>query len=205
MRITMRAYEDFFVSLRAIMEVFDFKAARQYAMSLGLTVACTWIVSFLMFASLFPSLGAQLAYLLGLASIPLVGIRLRRYRQQEPTMTIGKCWWVSWFTFMCCVLLTTAAQYAYLAWIDGGRLCNNVVNMLHSPEVVNAYEAAKATDILESFQRAAAELQGMSVKDFTMGLMSTNMILGLIFSLISLLFLMGSQAGSHRVNSKTFE
>lgn len=185
----------FFVSLHPIMEIFDYKEARRYAMRLGLAVAGTWVVSFLMFATSFPSMWAQLSYLVGLASIPLAGIKIRKYRQQEPSLNILRCAWVAWFTFFCCVLLTTAVQYGYFALIDEGRMCNNIANLLNSPEVEEAYKAMNATQMLENFKIAASELQTMSIKDFVMGLMSTNFLLGFFFAILSLLCLIGSKAG----------
>ena len=167
-------------------------------MQLGLSTAATWIVSFLMFVYLFPSIASQLAYPLGLSSIAVAGVRIRRYRQQEQSLTMLRCWWVSWFTFMCCVLLTTAAQYVYFAWFDNGRLTSSMANMLASEEVRQAYAMMQATDLLENLQRAVEELASIPVRELVMSLMSTNMILGLIFSILTLLCLIGSRPGEKR-------
>lgn len=177
------------------MEMFDYREARRYAMQLGLKVAGTWIISFLMFVYLFPSMVSQLAYLVGLSSIALAGIQIRRYRQQEESLTMLRCWWVSWFTYMCCALLTTAAQYIYFAWFDQGRLMGSMANLLASDEIREVYTQMQATDLLENLQRAVEELAALPVKELVMSLMSTNMILGLIFSILTLLCLIGSQPG----------
>lgn len=173
--------------------MFDYKEARSYAMKLGLFSGAIWIVSFLLFAYTIPSLAAGAAYMLGLASIPLVGIKVRKYRQENAGLTMLRCWWMTWFTFMCTVLLTSAVQFVYFAYLDDGHFFRSLGEILLGRDMEVAYQQAQATDLLEQMKEALAQMGELSAKDITMSFTSQNLILGFIFSGVSLLCLIGSK------------
>lgn len=160
-------------------------------MKLGLAVSMTWIASFLVVVLTFPSGISQLGYLAGLLSIFVVGRELRR-RRQTTSMSFFVCLWVSWLTFLCVVLLTTAAQWLYFACFDKGSFFGSLLTYLNSDEVRQVYQDAQGTAFLEQLQGMMVDMQSLSVKDLVMSFMSVNLILGLLFSLFSLLFLIGT-------------
>lgn len=160
-------------------------------MKLGLYVSLTWIVSFLTVVLAFPSSLSQMGYLLGLLSIVVVGRSLRRSRSVSgwPFVT---CLWVSWFTFLCVVLLTTGAQWVYFALVDDGHFFGSLLSFLSSDEVRQLYSDENGQHFLEQLQSMMVEMQSLSVKDIIMSFMFVNLMIGLVFSMLSLLFLIGA-------------
>ncbi|MBQ0049763.1 MAG: DUF4199 domain-containing protein [Bacteroidales bacterium] len=173
------------------MELINFSELRNYSMKLGLAVSMTWIASFLVVVLTFPSAISQLGYLAGLLSICVVGRELRRCRNAKP-MSFVACLWVSWLTFLCVVLLTTAVQWLYFACFDNGSFFGSLLTYLNSDEVRQVYHDPQGVAFLEQLQGLMVDIQSLSVKDLVMSFMSVNLILGLIFSLFSLLFLIGT-------------
>lgn len=183
-----RKYECFFVTLHAIMETFDYRKARGYAMHLGLVGGGIWAISFFMTVYGFPSMMSNIAPLVGLSSVFVVGNRVRRYREENADVTFLRAWWMTWYTFMCTVLICTIAQYAYFAFLDNGQLCEKMFAMLNSDEIVTAYKEAGATDMLDSMKVMLEDMATIGAKDMTMSAMSFNLMLAFFFSVISAVF-----------------
>ena len=91
------------------MEKYNYDTANRFAMTLGLRVGLVWIVSFILVVLSFPSLFSDLGLMVGLVSLPLVGMNLRRFRRTLQDFTLFRLLWTSWYTFLCGVLLLTAA------------------------------------------------------------------------------------------------
>ena len=182
------------------MEVYDFKEARRYAMQLGLQASLFWIGSFLLFAYTFPSFLSELSMLIGLASAWYVGMKVKRRRQEDRALNGLRCWSLTWLTFICTVLLTTIVQYFYFAVLDGGMMLAKLDQMFSSPQIVELYRQSQATDMLEQLQVSIHEMQSLTVRELMMSFMTTNLLLGFIFSLLSLLCIIGTKAGQKRRN-----
>lgn len=169
------------------MEKFNYNEAKDVAMRLGLVAGAMWIASFYGFVYGFPGGWAEVAYLLGMASVPVMGMRLRRIRRSTPQMTLGQVWWVAWFTFMCAMLLTTAAQYVYFGWLDHGRLVGGILQLLQDEKVVAAYTEAGGSEMLGQLTEGVKALGEVSTRELVMSFMSSNMMIGLIASILSTL------------------
>lgn len=180
------------------METFDFKEARSKAMQIGLLGCAFWSGSFLLFVYTFPSFISELSTVLGLSSVAVVGGIVRRLRQENASMNTLRCWWMTWFSFMCTVLLTTAVQYMYFAWLDNGRIWAKMGSLFASKEVVEVYTQAGASDMLEQIQQLISEMPSLPVRDVVMSLMTSNLFIGFIFSVLSLLFIIGTRAGEKK-------
>ena len=113
-------------------------------------------------------------------------------------MNTLRCWWMTWFSFMCTVLLTTAVQYMYFAWLDNGRIWAKMGSLFASKEVVEVYTQAGASDMLEQIQQLISEMPSLPVRDVVMSLMTSNLFIGFIFSVLSLLFIIGTRAGEKK-------
>lgn len=180
------------------MEGFNFKAARTFAMELGLRCGIVWIASFLLFVLSFPSMWAELAMMIGLSSVALIGFNLRRARKMNASLNVLRCWWISWFSYLCGVLLTTAAQYFYFAVIDKGELWMKLESLFRSDVLIQAYRELGAESTLEQLQRMASEMHTLPVRDVVMSLMMSNLFIGFVFGALSLLFIVGTRAGESR-------
>lgn len=175
------------------MDKFNYNEAKDVAMRLGLIAGGMWAVSFLLFVYTFPGAMAEVGYLLGMASVPVMGMRMRRLRRSVPGMTLGQVWWVAWFTFMCAMLLTTAGQYVYFGWLDNGRLVEGILAMLQDEQVVKAYTEAGGTEMLQQLTDGVKALGEVSVRELVMSFMSSNMMIGLIASIIATLCAIGAK------------
>lgn len=175
----------FFVTLQTIMDTFDYRKARAYAMHLGLVGGAIWAASFLLTVYGFPSMMSNIAPFIGLSSIFVVGNKTRRYREENADVTFLRAWWLTWYTFMCTVLICTIVQYVYFAFLDNGQMCEKMFTMLNSEEIVNAYKEVNATDMLDQMKLVLEDMAIISAKDMTMSAMSMNLLLAFFFSVIS--------------------
>lgn len=108
--------------------------SRAYAAWYGVQVGLCWILSFgLTMWSLREPLAGNFALLIGLGSIPLGVWLLRDFRTRVADLSARRAWHMSWMMFLCAALLTTAAQYVYFAYLDGGMLARAYGEMLNNP------------------------------------------------------------------------
>ncbi len=175
----------------SIMEQFDYRNAQRYAMQLGLVTSPFWSGSFLMCMYTFPSLLTDVGTLLGLSSLVFVGMKLRRLRRECGGVSVLRCLWLSWYTFMCTVLLTTAVQYIYFAFLDNGRMYARFESFFSSKEVEGLYTQMQMQDVLTQMQELVHQFGEVTVRELVMSFMSMNIMLGVLFSLMSLLFIVG--------------
>ena len=174
------------------MEKYNYDTANRFAMTLGLRVGLVWIVSFILVVLSFPSLFSDLGLMVGLVSLPLVGMNLRRFRRALQEFTPFRLLWTSWYTFLCGVLLLTAAQYAYFAFFDKGQLLQRMTDLYTSPEMTEALRQAGAADMLDMIHESLELMGEMTTKEMMMGFLFMNMFLGLAFSLLAMLFTIGA-------------
>lgn len=190
----MRVCEFFFVPLHTIMEMYDYGLSRRFGMALGLRVGIMWIASFLLVVYTFPSLFVDLGIGLGFLALPLAGMNLRRFVQHVDGCVGFRAFWTSWFTYMCAMLVTTAGQYLYFAFLDGGRFVNNLVEMYSSKEVVELNEKLMgSSDMLAQMQQSLEQMQGMSTKETMMMFLFVNIMAAAIFSGFTMLFTIGAK------------
>lgn len=185
------------------MDKFNYNEAKDVAMRLGLIAGGMWAVSFLLFVYTFPGAMAEVGYLLGMASVPVMGMRMRRLRRSVPGMTLGQVWWVAWFTFMCAMLLTTAVQYVYFGWLDDGRLMEGILTMMQDEEIVKAYGAAGGAEMLTELTEGIRTLGEVSVRELVMSFMSSNMMIGLVASVLSTLMTINAKNNGYNGISPT--
>lgn len=174
------------------MEKFNYNEAKDVAMKLGLLAGFMWAASFLVFVYSFPGSMAEVGYLVGMASVIVIGMRLRRLRKSVEGMSLMNTWWVAWFTFMCAMLLTTAVQYVYFNWFDEGRMLEGIMTLLQDEKVVSVYTEAGGKEMLEQLTKSINELADLSIRQLVMSFMSSNMMMGLIASILSTLMTIGS-------------
>lgn len=175
------------------MEKYDNELATRFAMNLGLRVGLVWIVSFCIVVFTFPSFLSEVGLLTGLMALPIAGLSLRRLKSMVEDITTWRLAWVSWYTYMCAVLLLTAAQYVYFAFLDKGRLLRNMTELYSSPETTEALQQAGATDMLNVIQESLEQMGEMTTKDMMMGFLLMNMMMGVAFALLSMLFTIRSK------------
>lgn len=175
-----------------MMTKFNYMEAKEDAMQLGLLTGCLWIASFALVVYNLPSVLAEIGYILGIASIPFVGLRLRKLRTLVCEMTLGRTLWVAWFTFMCAILLLTMAQYIYFAFLDNGRFVENILAMLSAKEVVDAYTEVGGAEMLEQVTESIKMLADTSVRELVMSFMTSNLMVGLGGSLVAALMTLGA-------------
>lgn len=175
------------------MEKFNYNEAKDVAMKLGLVAGGMWLVSFYGFVYSFPSGMAELSYLLGMASVPVIGMKLRRIRSVVEGMSLMNAWWVAWFTFMCAMLLTTAGQYIYFGWLDNGRLVEGILTLLQDEQVVKVYSEAGGAEMLSQLTEGVKSLSEVGIRELVMSFMSSNMMIGLIASILTALMTIGTK------------
>lgn len=169
------------------MEKFNYNEAKDVAMRLGLVAGTIWVASFLMVVYGYRGVMGEVGYLLGMASVPMIGMRLRRIRRSLEGMTLMNAWWVAWMTFMCAMLLTTAAQYVYFQWLDDGRMVEGILSLLRDEQVVKAYSEAGGQEMLGQLTSAVEQLGLLDVRELVMSFMSSNIMIGMLASILAAL------------------
>ena len=108
---------------------------RSYAAWYGLWLGICWSASFLLtMAGLTNPFAGNIAFLVGLLSLPLAVWMLRNFGQLIAPLSLTKAWYMAWLMFAAAALITTAVQYIYFAYFDDGRLMQAYTDILSQPE-----------------------------------------------------------------------
>ncbi len=117
------------------MNTFTTGQARDYAARLGLLAGALWVASF--YCSIYglgDALLGNVGIWLGLISPFIVGMNLQTLRRRGIEVPYRRLWYMAWLTFLYATLLTTAAQFIYFRYLDGGHLVNAYSELLQQPE-----------------------------------------------------------------------
>ncbi len=162
----------------------DYEQLKAFARIDGALVGGLWILSFACFVGEFydPSFGI-LAFLLGAGSIIFATIRLRLFRDKvlDGCISFRRAFGYGMFTFAYAALLMCAAQYVYFQFIDHGFIISRYTEMVSTPEfkaLMTAY-GIKQTEM----NVALDTLANLRPIEIAMQFLTTNIIMGVIFSL----------------------
>lgn len=174
------------------MKKYNFNEANELAMRLGLVAGTMWIASFSLVVWNIPSATMEFGYLLGIASIPVMGMQFRRLRRHVDGMSLRNTWWMSWFTFIYAVLLLTIAQYIYFRWIDNGRMVEGLLALISNPEVTEVYRQMGNEKMLNELKDAVSLMGEAPIKELVMSFMSSNLLIGMLSSFLATFMTIGS-------------
>ena len=163
---------------------------RAYAAWYGVQVGLCWIASFgLSMWSLREPFAGNFALLTGLASIPLGAWLMRGFQTNIAPLTARFAWHMAWMMFLCAALLTTAAQYIYFAYIDGGLLARAYSEMLNNPVYQPLLEKLMPGQDLETMvNEFTAMLYNTSPIQMTMQLAFWNALIATLFAIPTAFF-----------------
>lgn len=164
----------------------DYRAFSAYSRIDGAIVGVMWIISFFCFIGEFqePLLGL-VAIVLGVASVFVEGIRLRKFRDGVfgGYITFGRAMLYSIMVFFYASVLMAVAQYLYFQFIDHGYLINQYVAALSTPEyakVANDVYHVDAKQLVTILQSGVAAMRPIEI---AFQFLTVNVILSIIISL----------------------
>lgn len=162
--------------------------ALELAARLGLLVAASWSISFLVVVINFPSFISDFGYIIGLMSVLIVGRNIRGISSFIMPMNWSQRMLTAMMSFLGGALITTLVQYIYMAFFDHGMFINNMVEITSDPMFTDAIKQAGNADMLTTLNETLKVMQEMTPREFTMNLFSTNMTCVVILSLLASLF-----------------
>ena len=163
----------------------DFRQFTAFARVDGAIIGVMWIVSFFCFIGEFayPVLGF-FAFVLGIGSIAVSAVRLRKFRDNvlDGYIGFGKAVLYSIMIYFYASLLMAGAQYIYFEFFDHGYLINQYVTQLSVPDnaaaVKNVY-GIDAKQVIAILQASMAKLRPI---DIAFQFLTVNVILAIILS-----------------------
>ena len=171
-----------------IHQEYNSELAHNLAARLGLVVGGCWTVSFLIVVLNFPSFLSDLGYLFGLLSIVIVGRNIRGLATFVMPMRWSQRFIIAFLSFMGGTLLTSLAQYLYLAFLDHGHFMNAMLENVTDPTFVKVMKEAGNGELLKTLTENIKQMSEMTPRIFAINLFTTNTTLALVFSLIASLF-----------------
>ena len=114
---------------------FDAQTARDYCMQYGLVVGVLCSASFLcsMYGTAYLLLG-HVGNLLGIVAFVTAGTLIRHYGRQMGRLTFGRSCYMAMLTYVFAIMVVAVVQYVYFRFLDGGRLGEQVLQVLQMPE-----------------------------------------------------------------------
>lgn len=166
---------------------FDPKQARAFAGQYGAVIGAMCIVSFGCYiAGLASPLLGQVALFVGGASVYVCGRLIRRYRHRISEMGFWRCWWMAYLIYMYAILLTALGQFIYFRFIDNGFMARQIENMITRPEMAEALQIMSPDgSIQQMLDNTLMQLQTMSAADFTLNLLFSNILIGIVGSVLA--------------------
>lgn len=163
---------------------------RAFAAWYGVQVGLCWIASFgLSMWSLSEPFAGNFALLVGLASIPLAVMLMRDFRKRIAPLTLRNAWHMAWMIFLCAALLTTAAQYIYFAYIDGGRLARAYSELLTNPAYQPMLEKMLPGQDLDALaNEVTILLSSTSASQMAMQMAFWNALIATVFAIPTMFF-----------------
>lgn len=167
---------------------YNSEVAWNLAARMGLVLAGLWTVSFLIVVLNIPSLLCDLGYLLGLMSVFVMGKNVRGIATYVMPMNWTQRLSLSLMSFMGCVLITTLAQFLYLAFLDHGHFMHAMQESLTDPGLVKVMQDGGNGALLQQATETIGQMADMSPRQLTISFFSSNMTLAFVFSLIASMF-----------------
>lgn len=152
----------------------------------GLPIGFFWLLIFLgsMFSYDHPGLGI-LADVLAFVCF-LIQVSMMKYAQlRYGKMNFLQRWSMGLHIGAHAALVTTAGQYLYFRFFDNGHLNTMLNKMTSSPEFKQAFEQAMPGANIQEF---IDTMTNTSLGDLTLSLLTFNLFLGLLISIISAMF-----------------
>lgn len=128
-----------------MLQPLDYIQLRAYARQYGAVIGLVWVAGFVSFANSAASPGLSLVFDLSLVTTPFLATWLvSRYRDTvlAGRLSFRRAYAISLLTFLYAMLIMAAAQWAYLEFIDGGRLFAGISEAVRGEDfnaVLDAY------------------------------------------------------------------
>ena len=176
------------IFLTAVITPFEYNQLRAFARLDGVRLSAVWIASFACYVGSLssPVLGAM-AMLLALSTPVLMSRWAIGYARTATggTLSFRRAYFYCLLIFFYAALLLAFAQWVYFAFIDHGTLLNSLQQMLATPE---GQQAAEAYGLTNQLNEALAAIGAMRPIDIALNILSSNLMLGLLVSLLSAVF-----------------
>ena len=169
---------------RKVMTPAEYIQLKAFARIDGAIVGLMWIASFASYVGglTTPGLGF-VAMLLGVGSLVVAALRLRRFRDYAREGVISFARAAAYFTliFLYASLLLALAQYVYFAFIDGGYLVSTYTSLMSTPEAA-AMMKAYGVDAQQMGQSISLLAQTDPIY-IVLNILSMNVTAGVLMSL----------------------
>ena len=135
------------------------------------------------------ALRKQLLASCGLASVPLAVWLLRGFRRDIALLSLRRAWHMAWLLFLCAAMITTAAQYIYFAYLDGGLLARAYSELLTSPEYRPLLQQMLPGQDIDALATDMTDMLAQTTpSQLTMQLAFMNVLLATILAIPTALF-----------------
>lgn len=166
----------------------------------GLPIGLFWFIIFLcsMYSFQQPWLGMLgniLSFVCLITQISMMKFAQLRYGQ----MNFLQRWSSGLQIGLHTALVTTAGQYIYFRFFDNGHLCTTLTNMLNNSEYQEIFKQAMPEMDMQS---VTDNLVNTSLSDLTLSLLTFNLFLGFVLSIITAMFSHVKMQALNETNTK---
>jgi len=154
----------------------------------GVRLAVAWTVSFACYVASFSWSAMSLMALLPVLATPLLMGRMTgRYVAVAlgGKSTVGRRYLYAMMLFFYAALLFAFVQWLYFAYLDHGQMLNWVEQTAATPD---GQQALAAYGLDKEFDSTMAMLRSLRPIDLALNILSTNLMLGLVVSLLAMAF-----------------
>lgn len=157
---------------------------RSYAAWYGMWLGICWSASFLLtMAGLTNPMAGNIAFLVGIASLPFAVWMLRNFGRFVVPLSLPRAWLMAWLMFAAAALITTAVQYIYFAYFDEGRLLQAYTDILSQPEQHDLLQQMlPGQDIDAMMDEIIALYSSLSLSQLTMQFLIWNLLLATLMA-----------------------
>lgn len=156
---------------------------RAFARYDGFKLFVLWLLSFILYvAGLKSQLLGMMAMIFAMVT-PFVSLRqVRNYRDVAlgGTISFRRAWAYVVFLFFYASLLFALAQFIYFSYLDKGYFMSEITQMFSDPATA---QAMQQLGMGQGLSQALAELSRMRPIDLVLNIMTSNLMIGLVFGL----------------------
>ena len=149
----------------------------------GARLALLWVASFTCYiVGIANPLYGMVALVLMVTTPFFVSRRLMKFRDEGlgGTISFGRGWGYSLYTFFYASILLALAQYVYFAYIDQGYLMKSLADALSTPE---AKQMIEQYGIQQSMQESLEQMGQLRPIDYALNVLTVNILVGMVLGL----------------------
>lgn len=171
------------------MEINEYRQLKAFAVQDGTLLGLIWILCLASFVWQLSNPSISIVWIAAsIFSIGFAFIRVKKFGTavKEGELSFGRAWFYSIIMFVCASILMALATYIYFAFIDKGFIVNTYFTIMDAEESKALLKGYDIDD--KTFAEAMQQFSELKPIDWTMNILSSNIILGMILSPIIALY-----------------